>query len=63
MHLYLIKRFTIVSFFYKGDIGNNPLKIKCDIHVKAASTCWMECSEDHRAHTEKCHTLFNVNNS
>lgn len=43
---YLIKRFTIVSLLYKGDIGNNSLKIKRDIHVKAGSSRWMECGEE-----------------
>lgn len=39
---YLIKRFTILSFLYKEDIDNNSLKIKCNIHVKAASSFWMK---------------------
>lgn len=38
---YLIKRFTILYFLYKGNIGNNSLKIKCNIQVKAASSFWM----------------------
>lgn len=49
---YLIKRFTI-SFLYKGNIDNNSLKIKGNIHVKAASSFWMKCgkSNHHRTHT------------
>lgn len=43
---HLIKRFTIVSLLYKGEIGNNSLKIKCGIHVKAGSSRWMECGEE-----------------
>lgn len=41
---YLIKRFTAVSLLYKGYLGISSLKIKCDIHVKAASPWCMEYS-------------------
>lgn len=48
---YLIKRFTIVSFLYKGNIDNS-LKIKCNIRVKAALSFWMKCgkNEHHKIH-------------
>lgn len=46
---YLIKRFTIVSLLYKGDKGNNSLKIKCDIHVKAASSDGWSVVKDHHS--------------
>lgn len=42
---HLIKRFTVASFLYKEDIDNNSWKIKCNIHVKAASSFGMKCGK------------------
>lgn len=48
---YLIKRFTIVSLLYKGEIGNNSLKIKCGIHVKAGSSNGWSVAKSERHRT------------
>lgn len=53
---YLIKRFTIISFLYKGVIiDNNSLKIKHDIRVKAASSFCVKYGGErhHKVHTEE----------